>query len=222
MPVLMFKDIIVLVKNAFFCIAKAKIRTPDGEFYIILLGTDCLESTFGVVWSIVGNDTNADILTLMFRLSHAVECLNIFSEHPDWDCSTQHLNLHGIEDGNGDIVSKADHITPPSWEGDVKLSKVSPITTWNLSCQMVKSEFTSAGIEEVLIELEKKGHNMTYLFGQGTKTTILDSDDDEETEQSLSTVPEPLSVEAAIEKLAATTIGEGDSPLLHIEDHASI
>jgi len=190
--------------------------------WIILLGTDRLESTFGVVRSIVGNDTNADILTLMFRLSHAVECLNIFSEHPDWDCGTRRLNLRGIEDGNGDIVSKADHITPPSWEGDVKLSKVSPITAWNLGRQMVESEFTSAGIEEALIELEKKGHDMTYPFGQGAETTILDSDDDEETEWPLSTVPEPLSVEAAVEKLAATPIGEGDSPLLDIEDHASI
>jgi hypothetical protein len=81
MPVLTFKDIIVLVKNAFFCVAKAKIRTPDGEFYIILLRTDRLESTFGVVRSIIGNDTNTNILTLTFRLSHAVECLNIFSGH---------------------------------------------------------------------------------------------------------------------------------------------
>ena len=222
MQVLTFKNIIVLVKNTLFCIMKAKIRTPDGEFYIILLGTDRLKLTFGIVWSIVEKNTNADILTLMFQLSHAVKCLNIFSEHPDWDCSTWHLNPCGIEDGNSDIVSKSDHITPPSWEGDVKLSKVSPITTLKLGHQMVESEFTSAGIEEVLIKLEKKGHNMTYPFGQGTKTAILDSDDDKETKQSLSTIPEPLSVEAAVEKLAATPIGEGDGPLLNIEDHASI
>ena len=49
MPSLTFKDIIILVKNAFFCVAKVKISTPDGEFYIILLGTDCLKSTFGVI-----------------------------------------------------------------------------------------------------------------------------------------------------------------------------
>jgi hypothetical protein len=49
MPSLTFKDIIILVKNAFFCVAKVKISTSNGEFYIILLGTDHLESTFGVV-----------------------------------------------------------------------------------------------------------------------------------------------------------------------------
>lgn len=51
MPSLTFKDIILLIKNMFFGVVKVKITTPDGEFYIILLqvGTDCLESTFGVV-----------------------------------------------------------------------------------------------------------------------------------------------------------------------------
>jgi len=189
MPVLTFKDIIVLVKNVFFCVAKAKIRTLDGGFYIVLLGTDRLESTF-----------NADILTLTFRLSHAIECLNIFLEHPDWDCGTHRLNLCGIEDGNGNIVSKADHITPTSWEGNVELSKILPIPAWNSGRQMVDCEFRSSRIEEALIELEKKGYDMTYPFGQCAETTILDSDDDEETKHSLS---EPLSVEAAVEMLAA-------------------
>jgi len=85
MASLTFKDLILLVKNAYFCVAKAKIYTPDGNFYLILNGTDRLESTFGVVRSMVGNDTNADILTLGYRISHAVECLNILSEHPEWD-----------------------------------------------------------------------------------------------------------------------------------------
>ena len=128
MPSLTFKDIIILVKNAFFCVAKVKISTPDGEFYIILLGTDRLESTFGVVRSIVGNDANADILTLIYRLFHAVECINIFSEHPEWDRGTRRLKLRGIEDGNGDILSKVDHISPSSWVGDVNVRNVSLVT----------------------------------------------------------------------------------------------
>jgi hypothetical protein len=72
MPSLTFKDLILLVKNAYFCVAKAKIHTPDGNFYLILNGTDQLESTFGVVRSMVGNDANADVLTLGYHLSHAV------------------------------------------------------------------------------------------------------------------------------------------------------
>ena len=114
MPSLTFKDIILLVKNAYFCVVKAKIHTPDGNFYLILNGTDRLESTFGVVQSMVGNDANANVLTLGYHLSHAVECLNILAEHLTWDRSPRCLHLHGIEDSNGDVHSKCDHITPES------------------------------------------------------------------------------------------------------------
>src|ERR1700677_1736686 len=70
MPSLTFKDIVLLVKNAYFCVAKVKICIPDGKFYLILNGTNRLESTFGMVRTMVGNDANADILTLGHRLSH--------------------------------------------------------------------------------------------------------------------------------------------------------
>ena len=82
---LTFRDIILLVKNAYFWVAKAKINTPNGKFWIILLGTDRLESTFGLVQSMVGNDSNVNALQISTRLSHAVECLNIFEKHPEWD-----------------------------------------------------------------------------------------------------------------------------------------
>lgn len=49
MPSLTFKDIILIIKNAYFCVTKAKIHTPDGKFYLVLNGTDQLESTFGMV-----------------------------------------------------------------------------------------------------------------------------------------------------------------------------
>lgn len=61
---LTFWDIILLVKNAYFCIAKTKISAPEGKFWIILLGMDHLELTFGLVRSMVGTDKNADILQL--------------------------------------------------------------------------------------------------------------------------------------------------------------
>ena len=49
MPSLTYKDIVLLVKNAYFCVAKAKICMPDSNFYLILNGTDRLESTFSMV-----------------------------------------------------------------------------------------------------------------------------------------------------------------------------
>ncbi|KAH8997735.1 hypothetical protein EDB86DRAFT_3152472 [Lactarius hatsudake] len=169
MPSLTFKDLVLLVKNAYFCIAKAKIYTPDGDFYLILNGTDRLESTFGIVRLMVGNDTNADVLTLGYRLSHAVEYLNIFSEHPAWDRGPRRLHLRGIEDGNGDVLSKSDHITPASWKGNVNVRNVSLVTAWNLGRQMAVSDFPSCNIEDALLELENQGHDMEFPFGQVAK-----------------------------------------------------
>ena len=165
MPSLTFKDIILLVQNAYFCVAKAKIRTPDGKFYLVLNGTDRLESTFGVVRTMVGNDANANILTLGHRLSSAIECLNIFSKHPDWDRGPRRLQLRGIEDSNGDVHSKCDHITPESWEGNVNVGNISLVTTWNLSHLTLASEFPASNIEEALVELEKKDYDMEFPFG---------------------------------------------------------
>lgn len=75
LQMLTFHDIILLIKNAFFCIAKSKVNIPDGKFWIILLGTDWLESTFGLVWSMVGNDWNVDMLQLGTWLSMLLNAL---------------------------------------------------------------------------------------------------------------------------------------------------
>ncbi|KAH9016455.1 hypothetical protein EDB84DRAFT_1590111 [Lactarius hengduanensis] len=161
MPSLTFKDLILLVKNA-------KVYTPDGNFYLILNGTDQLESTFGVVRSMVGNDANADILTLGYHLSHAVECLKILSEHPTWDRGPRRRK-------NGDILSKSDHITPASWEGNVNVRNVTLVTAWNLGRRM---------IEDSLLELENKGHDMEFPFGQVDENLeIPDNDNDGDDEQ---------------------------------------
>ncbi|KAH9022277.1 hypothetical protein EDB85DRAFT_2293264 [Lactarius pseudohatsudake] len=231
MPSLTFKDIVLLVKNAYFCVAKAKIYTPDGDFYLILNGTDRLESTFGVVRSMVGNDTNADVLTLGYRLSHAVECLNIFSEHPAWDRGPRRLHLRGIEDGNGDVLSKSDHITPASWKGNVNVRNVSLITAWNLGRQMTVSDFPSSNIEDALLELENQGHNMEFPFGQVAEG--LEEPEDGDCEQDndsdqIHVTPETadgiasLTAQDATALISSLTLGEGEGPLLDLEDHASI
>ena len=126
LPPLTYKDIILMVKNAYFCVAKAKIRNPDGLFWLILLGTDQLETSFGIVQSMV--DANADMSSLTTRLSHSVECLNIFLKHPEWDHGPRWLKLPAIEDSNGNVISAVDHINPVSWKGDVRLRRITPVT----------------------------------------------------------------------------------------------
>ena len=36
----LYADIMHMIKNVYFCVAKAKHKDPNGKFYIILLGTD--------------------------------------------------------------------------------------------------------------------------------------------------------------------------------------
>jgi hypothetical protein len=45
-PMNLYIDVMIMVKNILFCFAKAKINDPDGEFWVILLGTDRLEELF--------------------------------------------------------------------------------------------------------------------------------------------------------------------------------
>ena len=85
-PSQLYWDIQIMVNNVFFCIAKEKIANPNGKLYIILLGTDQLETSFGILHTIIGNDANADILQLTTRLSHISEIQNILTSNPSWDC----------------------------------------------------------------------------------------------------------------------------------------
>ncbi|KIJ33191.1 hypothetical protein M422DRAFT_264908 [Sphaerobolus stellatus SS14] len=64
MPVQLYEDIMHMTKNAFFCIAKMKHEVPNGSFYLISLGTDCLEAQFGNIRSMIGNNSNADLLQI--------------------------------------------------------------------------------------------------------------------------------------------------------------
>ena len=64
-PTGLYIDLMIMVKNVIFCIAKAKIDDPDGEFFPIQLGTDRLEELFGILRTMVGNDANVDILQLV-------------------------------------------------------------------------------------------------------------------------------------------------------------
>jgi hypothetical protein len=86
-PTNLYIDLMLMIKNFLFCVAKAKIDNADGEFWLILLGTDRLEELFGILRTIVGNDANLDILQLVSHLSGTTEVTNILAKYPQWDCS---------------------------------------------------------------------------------------------------------------------------------------
>lgn len=48
-PTQLYVNIMIMIKNVYFCIAKAKVDNPQGKFWIISLGTDRLETLFGIL-----------------------------------------------------------------------------------------------------------------------------------------------------------------------------
>ncbi|KAF8208013.1 hypothetical protein K438DRAFT_2071565 [Mycena galopus ATCC 62051] len=65
--------------NTFFCVAKVKVDIPDGEFFLILLGTDRLEVLFGLIRMAIGTDLCTRAIILASR--------------PHWDRSPRRLRL---------------------------------------------------------------------------------------------------------------------------------
>ncbi|KAN0139589.1 hypothetical protein V8E53_002618 [Lactarius tabidus] len=118
MPMQSYVDIMIMVKNVFYCVAKAKVDNPHSNFYPILLGTDCLETFFGLIRTAVGTDTNINILQLGSRASG-------LTKHPEWDLGTHCLMLPCItkDDQDGEITSKFDHISPKDWHGDASIAR---------------------------------------------------------------------------------------------------
>jgi hypothetical protein len=62
LPNALFIDIEIMIKNVFFCVAKRKTDHPLQPFFIVLLGTNYLETLFGILRTMVGNDANLDML----------------------------------------------------------------------------------------------------------------------------------------------------------------
>jgi len=82
-PTPLFINIGIMVKNTFFCVTKAKMDHLMDPFFLVLLGTDQLEMLFGILWTMVGNDANLDILQLVLCVTVTTEVSNILAKHPD-------------------------------------------------------------------------------------------------------------------------------------------
>jgi hypothetical protein len=101
----LYIDVQTWIKNAFFCVAKTKLDDPDGQFWLILLGTDALEHLFGVVRTMISTDANADlpVLQLGNRLGAAATCCCILAEHPEWVRGPRRLSIRNWRDDPGNI-----------------------------------------------------------------------------------------------------------------------
>ena len=132
MPVQSYTDIIIMTKNAFFCVAKTKVDNPSGKFYLISLRMDRLETFFGLVRTAVGTDANVDMLQLGSHTSGLAEVAVILAEHPEWDYGMCRLTLPVFSKEGGEFTSKADHISPRDWHGDISVVNVNLHTCWLL------------------------------------------------------------------------------------------
>lgn len=139
-PTNLYIDLMIMVKNVYFCIAKAKVDDPNGEFWIILLGTDRLEELFGILRTMVGSDANLDILQLISRLAGTTEVSNILAKYPHWDRSPRRLKLSALSRESKEIPDSADHIKPASWKGNVYVRDASLQTSWNRGRYIVEQE----------------------------------------------------------------------------------
>jgi len=138
-PTNLHVDLMIMIKNILFCLAKAKVDNPNGKFWIILCGTDRLEELFGILRTMVGNDANLDILQLVGRLAGTTEISNILAKYPHWDHSPRRLNLPAVLRESKEIPDSADHIKPASWRGNINVSDVSLQTSWNRGRYMVET-----------------------------------------------------------------------------------
>ncbi|KAF8155913.1 hypothetical protein B0H34DRAFT_783589 [Crassisporium funariophilum] len=175
-PTNLYINLMIKIKNTIISMAKAKIDDWDGEFWIILLGTDRLEELFGIIRTMVGNDANLDILQLTSCLAGTTEISNILAKYPQWDCSPQRLKLPAMSRDSKEIPDSTDHIKPGSWRGNVKVKDASLQTSWNRGRRMVKQE--CKGLKPILHKLDElEGINILSLFGTLLVNVPLPDDD---------------------------------------------
>lgn len=130
-PVQTCFDVMCMIKNIYFSVAKTQVDDPGGSFWIILLGTDGLEKVFGQVRTMVGNNTYADQLQLTNQIDGAVQCIKILENHPEWGSMSRRLTPKPLSSDPNEISSTYDHISPKSWRGDVHVQNVVLAGCWS-------------------------------------------------------------------------------------------
>ncbi|KAJ7434946.1 hypothetical protein FB451DRAFT_1465917 [Mycena latifolia] len=192
LPTLLFTDIMIMIKNAYFCVAKAKVDDPTGNFWLILLGTDRLEELFGILRTMIGNDRNLDVLQLVERITGTTEVANIFAMYPHWDRAPRRLQLPTMARDSSVLPDRADHIKPPSWRGNTALANVTPLTCWLRGRRTIEKECPS--LAKYFRALDE-AYNISILspLGELIVNKDLDPDDNEDDERTESAVKSSVS-----------------------------
>ncbi|KAJ7256659.1 hypothetical protein C8J57DRAFT_1437007 [Mycena rebaudengoi] len=189
-------------------LALAKVDDPLGKFWLILLGTDRLEQLFGLVRTMIGNDSNCDVLQLADRLRSTVEVAAILAKHPHWDRTPRRLRLPPMTRDSRILSEHSNHIKPSL--------EVTPLTCWNGGRRLVEDECPWA--TAILRELDTTpGIDILSPFGKIVFDNVdPDDNEDEEIETMSGPVlpPHPLStvLEDAAEEELESLIGAPQIP----------
>jgi hypothetical protein len=187
-PNALFIDIGIMVKNVFFCVAKAKADYPNQPFFIVLLGTDRLESIFGILRTMVGNDANLDILQLALRVTSTTEVSNILAKHPEWDKSPRRLRLPTVSKMMDSFSNAVDHTGPRAYLRPDKLlpSGLTLATAWKRGRHLLEEKHS--WVAQILHRISHT-ENTSILAPYGTSlvtTHLADDVDDTVTEEDIS------------------------------------
>ncbi|KAL0061966.1 hypothetical protein AAF712_011175 [Marasmius tenuissimus] len=178
-PTTLYIDIMLMIRNVYFCVAKSKVDDPDGEFWLVLLGTDRLEIIFGILRTMVGNDANLDVYQAACRLTGTTEVANILATHPEWQRTPRRMKLPSLDRNQNVLSERVDHLNPQSWRGDVHTGIVSLYTCWKRGRRIIEEKYSFAA--KILAEAGNDP-NITLLapFGTLLVNATLDPDDVEE------------------------------------------
>ena len=194
MPSQTYFDMMTTIKNVYFCVAKTQLDDPDGSFWVILIGTDALESLFGKVCTMVGADTNADQLQLANHTESAAICSQILAENPTWERAPHHLTLKTWRNKAGDISAKIDHINPALWKGDVNVKSVVLLTCWEGGHHLATQELEHAGYKPPFEVMDAgQGFDMFCPFGKGNMVLLgqaMDGEREEDEEIAMCNAPQ--------------------------------
>jgi hypothetical protein len=131
----LYHDMQVSIKAIFIFVARAQIEFPDMPCYIGLIGTDQLESTFGIIRTLSHNRC-FDALELSCSIGNVLGVTRVFSRHPDWERASRRLNLKNSK-------SDVDGINPASWKGDVSVRNVNLEAIWNVAATQSREVLNS-------------------------------------------------------------------------------
>ena len=153
------------IKNQYLCVAKTQVNNPNRSWWLILVGTDALESLFGQVHTMIGADSNADIKQLANHIESAALCNQILAENPHWECGPCRLAMKTWRDEAGDISTKLDHINLASWRSNVAVKSMVLLTCWENGCSMTVRELKALGYPTPFEDMDKgEGFDMFCPF----------------------------------------------------------